>query len=433
MGCGKTGQAVSACDRIRAKSILVLTPGAARLAWQREFEKFSQYKRSYGIIKSSKEGVPDAEVLIASYTIIKSRPILEKLLNKNFDVLILDEAHALKNKDSVQTKVVYGAKCDRSKGLASRAKRVWLLTGTFLPNNLSEAYTHARALFPDVCKGLERFSVWRDFFCVTDAMGDRVVSNKNIQEFVYRMKPHTLRRRLEDVLPELPSIRIAQTVVDPDKLPARSAQEKEAEAIIKSALAQRSIEAGNIANLSQEDLRAVEQVAGMHIATNRRWCGIAKAHAVAELVKQDFESGMDKVVIFAIHREVFDILLKEIPGAAAINGSTKHDERDRLIDRFQGRIPDEPLNCIIIQLSIGATAVTLTASCNVVFAEYDWVYANVLQAAKRCHRFGQTRPVLARLVSLRDSIDEAVGYVLSRKASGISKIENALTSTEGIK
>jgi len=431
-GCGKTSQAIRACDIVKAKSILVIVPGVARVNWLREFERFSLYKRSYGIVESSKKGVPNADVLFVSYSIIRSRPVLIELLKREYDVLIADEAHYLKNPEAVTTKCVYGAKMDRSKGLASRAKRVWLLTGTPIPSNLSEFYSHARALFPGVREGLEKERSWKDFFCVTDGFGEKVVANKNVPEFVKRMKPYTLRRRVEDVLPDLPPIRISQVVIEPEKLPPINEEAKEAEAIIKNAIAQKATAAGRVEDLSQEDLKAIETVAGMHLATHRKWCGIAKAQATADLIKEDLASGMDKVVIFALHKDVFNILLKSIPGSAAINGDVKPKERDRLIDRFQGRIPEEPLNVLICHISIAATALTLTASCNVVFCESSWVPADIFQASKRCHRFGQTRPVLARIISLRNSIDEAVGHVLARKAQSISKIEGALSSTEGI-
>ncbi|MDE1906745.1 MAG: DEAD/DEAH box helicase [Rhodospirillales bacterium] len=431
-GVGKTAQFIVAADQIQAVKILVLTPGVARENWRREFLKFSKYKRSVGIIESSKKGVPDTEVLIASYSIIRSRPILEKLLSMKFDLLGCDEAHFLKSTKAVVTQCVYGKKFDRSKGLSSVSKRVWLLTGSPIPNNLSEMFSHSRALFPEVCTGLERFGMWKDYFCVTDSFGGRVIANKNINEFIRRIKPYTLRRRLEDVLPDLPPIRITQVVVVPEKLPPKTDMDREAEAIIQGAIAQQVMKTGSIENLSEDDLKAIEKVAGMHIATNRKWCGIAKAHAVAEIVNNDFESGLDKIVIFAQHREVFEILLKEIPGSAAIHGGVKQDERNKLIDRFQGLYPDEPLHKLILHTNIASTALTLTASNNVLYAEQDWVPTTILQAAKRCHRFGQTRPVLGRIISLRDSIDEVIGYTLARKSQSISKIEKALTTEDGI-
>jgi SWI/SNF-related matrix-associated actin-dependent regulator 1 of chromatin subfamily A len=60
----------------------------------------------------------------------------------------------------------------------------------------------------------------------------------------------------------------------------------------------------------------------------------------------------------------------------------------------------------------------------VVFAEASWVPADNLQAAKRVHRIGQTRPVLVRFISLAGSLDEAITDVLRRKARLLAQIMN---------
>ena len=424
MGLGKTCQAITAADTIRAKSILVLCPGIARENWSREIQSWSKYKRNVGIVENTKKGVPKTDIVVASYSILGSRDVLIKLLEREWDLLVCDEAHFLKSRQAVRTKAVYGAKCDRSKGIASRAKRVFLLTGTPTPNNLSEFWTHARALFPNAVMGLERFSSWEDKFCVMDQSGVRILNSKNHAEFVQRVKPYVLRRRAADVLKDLPSLRTVQVVVRPESLPPQSQSEKDSEAIVRSAIAERIAKNGG--ELTEEDLHFINYKAGMHVASIRKWTGISKAHSVAQLIKDDFAGGMNKVVIFACHREVFNILLKELPGSAAIHGGTPMDERDRLIDRFQGKVAGHDLKIIIVHLDIASTAITLTAAHNAVYAETAWTPSQVQQATGRLHRIGQKMPVLARIVSLADSIDEAIAGVLVRKSTSINKTMKAL-------
>ncbi len=427
MGLGKSAQLIAACDLIGAKSILIVCPGIAKENWAREWKRWSIYKRTIGIVHSTKGGIPNADVLIISYSLINSRPILLQLLNRKFEVLGADESHFLKNYKAVRTKVVFGAKCDRTKGLASVANRVWLLSGTPFPNNLSEAWPMCRALFPSACAGYEKHQAWLDKFCVMDSMGVRVVSNKNMQEFITRIKPFVLRRKMEDVLKELPPIRFSEVTVKPEHLPAKSKEELDAEAIVNAAIAERKQKEGTH-QLDENDLKAIQYQMGMHLQTIRRWTGYAKAHAVAQIIKDDFQGGLDKVVIFALHRQVFDVLLKELPGSKAIHGGVPQHKRDEIIDEFQGRVPGKDLKIIIVHLDIAATAITLTAACHVVFAEISWTPSHMQQAAKRCHRIGQTRPVLARIISLEDSIDEAVSAVVSRKTNSLNKIEMALTT-----
>ena len=92
-----------------------------------------------------------------------------------------------------------------------------------------------------------------------------------------------------------------------------------------------------------------------------------------------------------------------------------------LIDRFQN---DPRCRVFIGQITAAGTAVTLTATNQVLFAETSWSPGDLVQAAKRCHRIGQRRPVFVRILALSDSLDEAVSRVLAGKARMISQILN---------
>jgi SWI/SNF-related matrix-associated actin-dependent regulator of chromatin subfamily A-like protein 1 len=168
-----------------------------------------------------------------------------------------------------------------------------------------------------------------------------------------------------------------------------------------------------------EALTVVEQLC---LAELRRWTGIAKAPSVVELVKTELDGGVEKLVVFAYHREVIRIIAASLGSAAAtIDGSTSSSERQRLIDAFQQR--DTP-RVLILQITAGGTAITLHRASRVIFAETTWVPADVVQAAKRCHRIGQRQSVLASIVSLSGSIDERVARVITRKAAEMTVLED---------
>lgn len=422
MGLGKSGQAVAAADLIGAKHILVLCPGIARDGWEREFHKWQMIARSTCLIRKSTDK-PTAQVVIASYTNIQTRPVLEALLSQTWDLLICDEAHLLKNKDALTTQIVYGGKCDGKKGLASKAARVWLLTGTIIPNGPHEVWTHANALFPDAVSGLERYNAWVDRFCywVADERGgQRVISAINIPEFVNRMAPCIKRRLTADVLPDLPPLRFGHVPVMPASVPRLPAQAEEAELVLRAAFSKLKKEP------SIDDIKYILQADAMHVASILKWIGVAKAPAVAEMIKTDFAGGMDKVVVFARHIEVFEVLKKAFPGALIITGKTPQNKRQGIIDTFQGVGVNngQSPNILLCNIDIASTAITLTASANVVFAETSWVPKDIIQAAKRCARIGQTRPVLARIPSLKGSLDEIVINTFVRKNRSIENIES---------
>jgi SWI/SNF-related matrix-associated actin-dependent regulator of chromatin subfamily A-like protein 1 len=130
MGVGKTPQAIAACDAAGVRSVLVLTPGIARVNWKREFERWQTIPRTVFVVRSGDDlrsvGAFCADVLVCSYAILAQKKARAYLAKLDFDALIADEAHALKEPTAVRSRAVYGHKFDRAVGLASRSRHVWL-------------------------------------------------------------------------------------------------------------------------------------------------------------------------------------------------------------------------------------------------------------------------------------------------------------------
>ena len=70
----------------------------------------------------------------------------------------------------------------------------------------------------------------------------------------------------------------------------------------------------------------------------------------------------------------------------------------------------------------GGVGITLTAAADVVFAETSFVPGDVLQAADRAHRIGQTESVRVRIATLTNSIDESIHDALRRKVRMIREV-----------
>src|SRR5262249_23522269 len=125
------------------------------------------------------------------------------------------------------------------------------------------------------------------------------------------------------------------------------------------------------------------------------------------------------------HTEVISTIATVLGAdAAVIDGNTPQSQRQAIIDRFQ---TDTQPRVLIIQLAVGGTALTLHAATHVLFGEISWVPADNVQGAQRCHRIGQTSPVLARVVSLAGSIDEVVAAIVTKKASELAEFEGHIT------
>ncbi len=166
------------------------------------------------------------------------------------------------------------------------------------------------------------------------------------------------------------------------------------------------------------------------ISSLRMYTGLQKIDPIAELVKEELALGAyEKIVIFAVHREVINNLRVKLRDfdPVTLYGGTPPEKRQKNVDRFQ---KNKKCRVFIGNIQAAGTAITLTAANQVLFAELDWVPGNNAQAAKRCHRIGQDKPVFVRCVGLADSYDERLSQILKRKTIELTELfeKNSLTA-----
>ena len=360
---------------------------------------------------------PDGpEVTIMSYdTAVLNKAARRVLEVLTIHVLILDEAHYLKTIDTKRTKFIYNPRRPEA-GLASRADYVWPLSGTFSPNHVGEYWTHLRTLFPELIQGsdgrpmgyisfLQEFTKWK----AGVHGGIQVFSTKESSKTRLReiLRTAGLRRTLEEILPDLPPLVWGTVAVAPE---CASAELEALEATPEVQALRDHLEVtGDFASDS------------IHLATLRRLIGRVKVAAVANLVKEELSAGhYEKIVIWAWHKDVVQYLCGALGswGLVMIDGSVSQSQRGERVSKFQ---QDPATRIFVGQIQAAGTAITLTAANQVLFAESSWVPDEMLQAAKRAHRFGQTQPVFARIAALDKSVDQVVAATHNRKLA--SKVE----------
>lgn len=395
MGLGKTVQAIEAANITGARRVAVVCPAIARVNWQREIDKWALFSPA---------------VKIESY----NRLALDRQLRNEWaawrpDVLIIDEAHYLKTKDTSRTKSLYGPHC-RGDGLVRCAGAVWALSGTLTPNNASELYPHLRASFPDALPGAGSFADFINRYTVWEPgdHGPKILANKNLPELRQALEPHLLRRRTEDVLPDLPRVMMGEVAVEAtDALDELRALEE-------------TIEVQEL--VYRLDDTAATPDADPHIAAFRRVCGLAKAGPLAAIVKDELANDQyDKIVIFAHHRDVIARLMHDLYPFRPVRvwGGDSDAVRQQSIDSFQ---TDPSVRVFIGQISACATAITLTAASQCLFVEQSWVPSDNEQAIYRLRRIGQKSQIFCRIGYLDKSIDEAVSRALARKTRGLLEL-----------
>lgn len=398
-GLGKTIQVIAACDLLGLTKVVVICPAIAKINWKREFEKWGRIKR---------------DVLVYSYDkLTQSKDVRNEIAKLEPDVIVLDEAHYLKNRQAKRTKYLYGQHC-RGDGLVRFADRVWLLSGTPIPNDVSDFWTHLKAIWQYPLNFVE----YTLYFCKTwnGQFGLKVLGNKaeRMAEFKTILKSMMLRRKADKVLTELPPLWWQDTVVEvagwDDMAHIDNPDERQAvELILQSAL-------------TQQDVSSQLDAIAPSMASLRRLTALAKAKPVAAQLSAELKDhAYDKVVVFAYHRAALEALREELAefNPAYVVGGLANQERQSEIDRFQN---DPKCRVFIGQITACSTAITLTAANQVVFVEMDWVPATNAQASKRCHRIGQSKPVIVRSFGLANSCDEIVARTLAKKAQMISEV-----------
>jgi SWI/SNF-related matrix-associated actin-dependent regulator 1 of chromatin subfamily A len=442
MGLGKTGVAIRAADQLGLRKILVVCPAVAITNWIREFALWQTFPRTVGGIYQSRDR-PDTDVVIVNYDKI-SRNSVADLLNRKWDLVIADEGHALKTASASRTKKFYGVLNGPvgnplQGGLVSQAKNVWILTATPIPNHLGEIWTHIRALMPQLLplnpnsrpltywQFVERYCECRD-----TPFGIQILGNKKsmIPEIQAMLRSFVLRVRKVDVLPDLPPIRFVTTVIEAGDIGSKLTELErhpdivELERTLAAARAAVELRDGKVGSSDRNDLLDTLANRPGHIATLRRMTSVVKVNPAIELLKSELESGaLNKVIVFAVHREAITLLTAGLAefGAVQLHGGTSPKDRQDAIDGFQN---DPDTRVFVGQIQACGTAINLTSASDVVFVESSWVPSDNSQAASRAHRIGTKSAVLVRFLALAGSVDELVQDALARKTAAINQVLN---------
>ncbi len=430
MGLGKTLQSIKAADAVNAKRVLIICPAIARINWLREFEMYSTLKRDFQVI-SKREAPCPTRSIICSYDLAA---YYGPLFEGPFDVTILDEAHFIKSHDAGRTKAILG-----KRGVHLESKRIWALTGTPSPNGYASELWPLLFTFGATTLHYQKFVetfcnyyLYKNENCITGT------KKHKIAELSAMLAKVMLRRKKEDVLKELPPITFDKLVIEPGSFDIELDCET---SLLKYVLPQdrlqelkdrlqgetRILEDGlSRIDSGRDRLRFVEAMA-KSVSTLRMFNGLQKLNPVSELVKAELEAGAyDKIVIFAIHRDVIHGLRKRLSKfhPVTLYGGTPPETRQKNIDKFQS---DPKCKIFIGNVNACGTAITLTASCNVLFVEQSWTPADNAQAAMRCHRIGQKQAVFVRTVGIANTIDEKIAAALCRKSRDISAIFDVRT------
>lgn len=423
---GKTGAAIIASDYSFARRILVVTTASGRAVWKRGFGQWSIFPRRIEILTPKDKLFRDAEVVIVGWPSVADPKLRSQLLLIDWDLVILDEAHAAKNFAAKRTQAVFGEIMDDGErvliktALASKAKVIWPLTGTPMPNSPLDLYPMLRTLaparllanptlgWPDVTK----FSDFQKRYVITKPKKighgymarwiDVVIGGRNEDELAKRLDGFVMRRTQADV-------GITQPIYETWPLLVSATNRAKCEAGLDAKAILAAAEAG-----STKDLE-------LHLGPLRRLTGEIKARAVVDLVKEELEGGLDKIVLAYWHKDVGAILREGLAdfGVVQIDGATSPKERDWAEQTF---LHDKDARVSILQIQAGGEAIDQSSAAELMFVEASLVPKDMAQMALRITNHTQKRQPRVRVAVLSGSIDESLQEILLRKWSTIRKV-----------
>lgn len=421
---GKTGAAIIAADMCFYRRILVVTTASGRPVWARAFPAWSGLNRRIQVVTPKDRIDPQTDVVIVGWPSIADAKLRSQLLRMSFDLLISDEDHYAKNFAAKRTQALYGTPVEDGARLlvqtavGSRAKAVWALTGTPAPNSPLDFYPRLRALaperlvanpergWPDVVRLSDfqkRYTITRPKKIGRGAYGrwiDVVMGGRNEAELRDRIEGFMLLRTQADVGIRPPVYETMPLIVS-DKARREAMVDADQAEILAAA------ESG--------DTKALD----MHLGPLRRLTGQIKARAVIEAVKEEFECGLDKVVLAYWHRDVGDLLEDAFSaeGVVRIDGATSPDMRATAEQRFR-----EGARVALAQIIAAGEAIDLSAAAELIFVETSSVPKDMRQMSDRIQNINQTRSTRVRVATLAGSIDDALQAILMRKWSSIREV-----------
>lgn len=422
MRVGKTPQAIAAADLVGARNVLVVCPGLAREVWARAFQKFSLLDRPVATVMQADDAIEPNGVTILSMDGARNGNLHARVMPVDWDVVILDECHFLKDPNSQRTRQVLSRV-----GFAAKAKRIWFLSGTPMLNSPSDLWVALRTI--GVFKG--DFEAFLNKFCVwfPGDYGPVVKDAKNTDELKRIMAPVTLRRTWSEVKGQV----MTNPLPDPkwhnvdleydgsaedDSLIAEIKTLEDSERVMQTLNSWlEQIEAG--ADVDKLMTKVRERA---NIMALRRAIAIVKSGIVARwLIDRLATDEIDKAVVFCHHSKMVEMMRAYLDeyGAKSLYGGTPMEKRQKYIDGFNEKAHRRVLVC---QDNIARQAIDLSASCHLVFGEMDFVAENNAQAAMRIQGPLQKRQPHIWVTHLKQSTDDVITKICLRKTKMAAQI-----------
>jgi len=406
MGLGKTYQSIVAALECNAERVLIICPSSLKINWMREVQNFCE---DVSIISGthwdpSRFTIINYDILKNFHTVAEKNKnyeeweLMRDIVNFNPDLLILDEAHYVKNHKSKRGAILK----DLSKNFG--CERVWLLTGTPIANRPMDYYNLLSIIDSPITNNWVHFA---KTYCegVRFRKGGRYVwvtkGASNLDELASKTKRTILRRKKENVL-DLPEKLITPVYLELENVDGYKN-------VWNEYIEQRKLD-GKKGNPSKDlvEMTLLRTFISMETVPYT----IEKTEEALELNK--------KTIIFCNFNEEMDTFINHFGDkCVCVRGGMTDKQKQHAVDRFQ---EDDSCMVFVGQIKAAGVGLTLTKAEIVIMNSLDWVPGNHEQAEDRAYRIGQSETVNIYYMLMDETIDTLVWDILNEKKKVIGTI-----------
>jgi SNF2 family DNA or RNA helicase len=390
MGLGKTVQTIAfLLHKVAEGASLVVAPVSVVPNWKRELERFAP-SLNVVVLNSADDRAAAIKEAAAGAVVLSSYGMLlsgDAIVEKEWNVVVLDEAHAIKNRDTKTSAVTMKLNC----------KSRMILTGTPIQNNLGELWNLFQFVNPGLLGGWEVFK--RKYMQPIEEEKDKE-RQKQLKRLV---QPFMLRRTKADVLDDLPEKNeiILPVELTDEELSVYEFIRRRAENMLK--------EGGNkIEVQTLAEITRLRQAACCASLVKKGWTGSCAKIDLLMSTLENITTGGNRTLLFSQFTSFLDIVKKRLDEAGIeylyLDGGTTIKQREKLVQRFQ----QGETSLFIISLKAGGLGLNLTGANYVVHLDPWWNPAIEQQATDRAYRIGQQQNVTVYHLVSKNTIEEKI-------------------------
>lgn len=381
MGLGKTMQAISTVRMLllagQLKNVLLICPKPLVTNWVREFKLWAPEIPVTVIEGDSAKrqwiwGQHTAPVRIANYELLMRDRDTVISPDSHFDLVILDEAQRIKNRNSTTAEIVRALPRTRS----------WALTGTPIENSVEDIVNIFEFLSPGYLR-----------------------EDMHLKSISKATRDYILRRTKDKVLTEMPPKMYRDAELDLTPAQLDSYRSAEDEGVVQLTDMGETLTIQHVFEL----VLRLKQICNFDPATGSS-CKLERLEADME----EIAASGKKAIVFSQWVKTLDVLSEALDrfGPMEYHGRIPSSKRDGVIQQFK----EDPSKHLIL-MSYGAGSVGL----NLQFCEYVFLFdrwwnpAIEDQAINRAHRIGAKGAVTVTRMMASGTIEQRIHDVLEQK------------------